>query len=412
MANGLKSLPWITRWDYAVAHGVQLLDDYDIIHQDLEPFWGIAPELLRSTQRDWEKQDGTYTLASENGHIRVGAHTLGESVDELLPRANEQVRLLSEIARWLPDFRATFTAHDGPYQFIGRELKENAIAAAKLRTRRYLGLSYFVQLIQSLIDFDPESLPHIPYGGWSDGCPANSSLRLVKKWDERPDMEVRHAAQPKTFIHDHHRSMDPCIHPDLVHINGFLSAHGRGPGIRRVIVPAFSMCTTPLHSDIRTIPIEQFTEDVGLDPIWADKSDERVLWRGSNTGILFAEGMPWNISQRARLIMLANEKEGVRKVLRPLGPERAVGRPVEEHVAEMNERMMDIAFAGEPIQCEEPVCTQMKSIFEYRSRMTWPEANKYKYIMDASSSNVCLSAPLTKSTCRLMETAGLRGSSV
>lgn len=197
-------------------------------------------------------------------------------------------------------------------------------------------------------------------------------------------MEARHAA-PKTFIHDHQLSMDPCVHPDLVHINGFLAAHSEGPGVRRAMIPAFSMCTTPLHSDIRTIPIEQFTEDVGVDPIWADKSNERVLWRGSNTGIVFSESTPWNISQRARLNQLANEKEGVRKVLRPLGPERAVGHPVEERVAEMNERMMDIAFAGSPIQCEEPVCTQMKSIFEYRSHMTWPQANKYKYIMDVSS---------------------------
>lgn len=225
-------------------------------------------------------------------------------------------------------------------------------------------------------------------------------------------MEARLTAQPKTFIHDHQVSMDPCLHPDLVHINGFLASHGEGPGVQRAMIPAFSMCTTPLHSDIRTIPIEQFTEDVGLDPIWSDKSDERVLWRGSNTGILFAESMPWNISQRARLIKLANEKEGVRKVLRPLGPERAVGRPVEERVAEMNERMMDVAFAGAPIQCEEPVCTQMKTIFEYRAHMTWPQANKYKYIMDVSSLDVCVSVIDTKSMRRSMGTAGLRVSNV
>ncbi|KAG8745102.1 Glycosyltransferase Family 90 domain containing protein [Ceratobasidium sp. 414] len=355
-------------WDYATAHNVQLLDDYDTINHDLEPFWGIAPHVLRHTQHEWERQDGTYTLASENGHIRVGAHTLGKQVDELLPRANMQIDLLSEVARWLPDFRATFTAHDGPYQFIASELKEAAIAAHKRHTH-----------------LDHESLPHRPYGGWRDGCPANSSLHNVQasqNWDVRPDMEARHAARPKTFIHDHVRSMDPCKHPDLVHTNGFLAAHSQGPGVRRFMVPAFSMCTTPLHSDIRTIPIEQWTEDVGIDPVWEDKPNDRVLWRGSNTGILFAPSQPWNLSQRARLIKLANEKEGVRSVLRPLEPERAVGRPVEERSGEMNERLFDIAFAGEPIQCEEPVCTEMKSIFEYRGRMDWSAANRYKYIMD------------------------------
>ncbi|CAE6394278.1 unnamed protein product [Rhizoctonia solani] len=353
-------------WDYATAHNVQLLDEYDTIFHDLEPLWGIAPDVLGETQRGWEKQDGTYTLVSKNGKISVGVHVLGNSVDELLPRANEQVKSLSEVARWLPDFRATFTAHDGPYQFIDWKLKEAALKAAKTRTH-----------------FDQNSLPHSPYDGWRSGCPPNSSLVASKlKWNDRPDMEARHAARPKTFIHDHVKSMDPCAHPDLVHINGFLAAHGQGAGVHRVIVPAFSMCTTPMHSDIRTIPIEQFTEDVGIDPVWSDKPYDKVLWRGSNTGILFSEAMPWNISQRARLIKLTNEKEGVRSVLRPLEPERAIGKPVEERSKELNERMMDIAFAGNPIQCEEPVCTEMKSIFEYRGHMGWSDANKYKYIMD------------------------------
>ncbi|QRV74770.1 glycosyltransferase family 90 protein [Ceratobasidium sp. AG-Ba] len=355
-------------WDYATAHNVQLLDEYDTIDHDLKMFWGVAPDVLRQTQKDWEKQEGTYTLASENGHIRLGTHTLGSQTDELLPRAEMQIGLLSEVARWLPDFRATFTAHDGPYQFIASDLKEAALDAAKHHTH-----------------LDQTSIPHQAYAGWIDGCPANSNLHVQQskqKWDVRPDMQERHAARPKTFIHDHVASMDPCTHPDLVHINGFLAGHGQGAGVRRVIVPAFSMCTTPLHSDIRTIPIEMWTEDVGIDPVWEDKPDDRVLWRGSNTGILFAPSQPWNLSQRARLNVLTNEQEGVRSVLRPLGPDKAVGHPVEEKSKELNERMMDIAFAGPPIQCEEPVCTQMKDIFAYRGKMDFSAANRYKYIMD------------------------------
>ncbi|CAE6440521.1 unnamed protein product [Rhizoctonia solani] len=353
-------------WDYAMAHNVQLLDEYDTIFHDLELLWGIDPVVLQKTQREWEKQDGMYTLVSQNGKVFVGSHTLGDMADELLHRPNEQVRILSQVAKWLPDFRATFTAHDGPYQFIDWELKEAALKAAKTRTH-----------------FDQSSLPHSAYDGWRNGCPRNSSLVTSKrKWNEQPDMEALHAARPKTFIHDHVKSMDPCRHPDLTHINGFLSAHGQGAGVRRVIVPAFSMCTTPMHSDIRTIPIEQFTEDVGVDPVWEDKPYDKILWRGSNTGIYFSENTPWNISQRARLNTLTNQKEGVRSVLRPLEPERAIGRPVEEQAGELNERLMDVAFAGEPLQCDEPVCTLMKRIFEYREHMTWPEANEYKYILD------------------------------
>lgn len=235
------------------------------------------------------------------------------------------------------------------------------------------------------VDYNQSELPHLPYDGWRDGCPRNSSLvRSTVQWDERPDMEARHAARPKTFIHDHLLSMNPCDHPDLVHINGFLAQHDKGPGVRRFLVPSFSMCTTPLHSDIRTIPIEQFTDDVEPDPVWADKPDDRVLWRGSNTGIWFSDKTAWNISQRSRLVKLANQKQGVRSVLRPLEPERAVGGPVEERAAQLNARLMDVAFAGDPIQCDEPICTQMKEIFEYRGRMNLAQSNQYKYILDVS----------------------------
>ncbi|QRW17661.1 glycosyltransferase family 90 protein [Rhizoctonia solani] len=324
-------------WDYVTAHNVQLPDEYDIFH-DLEPLWGIAPDVLRETQRGWEDHDGTYTLTSENGKIAVGLHTLGKASMNFCP---------------VPTSRATFTAHDGPYQFISWELKEAALKAAKTRTRLAQRMS--TQLV-------PRHL-QTPMG--------------------RPTGHGSPPRRPTQDVHPRPRQVHgPMRHPDLTHINGFLAAHGQGAGVFRVIVPAFSMCTTPLHSDIRTIPIEQFTEDVGVDPAWNDKPYDKVLWRGSNTGILFSETMPWNLSQRARLIKLTNEKEGVRSVLRPLEPERAIGKPVEEKSKELNERLMDVAFAGSPIQCEEPVCTEMKKIFEYRGHMGWSDANKYKYIMD------------------------------
>jgi hypothetical protein len=55
-----------------------------------------------------------------------------------------QIDLLGDVARWLPDFRATFTAHDGPYQFISRELKEAALDAAKRHTCKHNTIRLFL----------------------------------------------------------------------------------------------------------------------------------------------------------------------------------------------------------------------------------------------------------------------------
>ena len=42
--------------------------------------------------------------------------------------------------------------------------------------------------------------------------------------------------------------------------------------------------------------MEAWTEDVGDDPEWEDKQDDRLLWRGSTTGILFKPDNPWSES--------------------------------------------------------------------------------------------------------------------
>lgn len=39
--------------------------------------------------------------------------------------------------------------------------------------------------------------------------------------------------------------------------------------------------------------MENWTEDVGEDPPWEEKVNDRMLWRGKNTGIFFKPGVPW-----------------------------------------------------------------------------------------------------------------------
>ena len=58
------------RWQYVIEHNVQLPDEYDQIHHDLEPFWGVAPADLLKTQEELEKKKDSYTLGkNEKGEI-------------------------------------------------------------------------------------------------------------------------------------------------------------------------------------------------------------------------------------------------------------------------------------------------------------------------------------------------------
>lgn len=87
--------------------------------------------------------------------------------------------------------------------------------------------------------------------------------------------------------------MDPCSHPTITHLQGFLSAHGIGPEPTKDLYPVLAMCKTSLHSDVLAVSMENWTEDVGEDPPWDEKKDERLVWRGKTTGILFNADTPW-----------------------------------------------------------------------------------------------------------------------
>ena len=152
----------IHRWDYVQRHEVQLPDEYDQIHHDIEPFWGIRPTDLRKLQAQHEAEMGTYTLSNGQGfgHIEVVNTTLTpDAVEVADKRSNDQLDILDPVKQWIPPFRATFTVsihkllvilrainalqcHDAPILFVGHDLRSEAIDAAAVRECGFLSLRF------------------------------------------------------------------------------------------------------------------------------------------------------------------------------------------------------------------------------------------------------------------------------
>jgi len=137
----------LCRWDYVVKHKVQLPDEYDQIYRDIEPFWALRPSDIKARQETWETFPGTYTISNEDGFIYLALHTMPEGDEDVAEtRASDQIKLLREVQQWLPDFRATFTAHDVPYQFIGHDQLSEAREAAGMGECRHFA---FCRLLSS-----------------------------------------------------------------------------------------------------------------------------------------------------------------------------------------------------------------------------------------------------------------------
>lgn len=132
-------------------------------------------------------------------------------------------------------------------------------------------------------------------------------------------------------------------------MHGALS--GREPHVDQLI-PLFSLSKTNLHSDVLGVPTEQWTEDFEILD-WHHRTEERLLWRGSNTGAYYSEETMWRMSHRARLVRMASVTDEAEKLtMLPPPKERGSMKENTEEVSwsEANDQWMDIAFTDQPIR--------------------------------------------------------------
>lgn len=203
---------------------------------------------------------------------------------------------------------------------------------------------------------------------WANGCPANSPLYL----SEVGELHESHPSHPskldiqRSFIYDHAKSMDICQHPESMHLHGFTSAPGTNLAN---LVPLFTFAKTNLHSDVLATPLEQYSDTyIGYDPVWDEKSINKLLWRGSTTGAEFAKGVEWQLSQRARLHFMTHETEGKKNVLWADKKESKM-RVDDFNTKDLNELYMDASFSGVPVQCDDETCKVMEKLIDFAPTM-------------------------------------------
>ena len=368
-------------------NNVQLPDEYDTIFHDLEPFWGIQPHDLHRIRDEMELIKDTYTLARTNGtKIDVVKYAFQDgSYEQLIRNSKPVLDLFRDIEEFLPPLRAVFSPHDAPTLLSDYGVKAAALRAAQSELCTLVALLPSLnvsQLDARILDIESGNLPKINNTGWVSACPPSSPARRISINLDAPPPP----SSQKTFIHDHRSSMDPCLHPELFYHHGQFVSHELGPAPQREMVPLFSFCSTTVHHNIRIPTTYGWIEDLlprADDPDWNDKLEERLGWRGSNTGIWHANGTRWRQSHRNFLVSSANELNGTTRVLLPTksGSDQ-VGAPKEMRNSRLNPAIFDIFFAGKPLACEEAICRLLETMFTWKKRQGPAEAGNYKYILD------------------------------
>ncbi|WVF68121.1 hypothetical protein IAT40_002884 [Kwoniella sp. CBS 6097] len=362
-------------WAYVCENNVPLPDEYDQIYRDILPFRALSPRDLSARSYAASQLPDTYVLRVKRGSLRTKALYSHEAIHGADERLEQQADLLRPIARWLPDLEAVWSVHDTPRTVIGyghrRELLDHVEE-------------------DEWVDADDEI--DLTLRGWSAACPARTAIKTHED-DEIPSFLPHTSLNQKSFISSHRATMDICSHPDLVPLHGVLA--GKNPHVEP-LTPIFTLSKTGLHADILGVPVEQWVDDIQEIP-WDGKKYDQLLWRGSNTGIYHSTDTPWRGSHRTRLLKLTNiqveQDDGdneAREEVQILPPPRGMkSRTVEKSLqslklTDLNNRFMDLAFTGVPIQCsiDDGTCDELSHEFAWSEPMTHEQALDYKYIID------------------------------
>lgn len=116
-------------WVYVEQHNVQLPDEYDQIHRDLEMYWGMAARDLNHLYNELEdrKTDFVVLLKAEDGSF--GVDNMLDNPDSSHQPVWSVMEMLTEVAEHLPPFRAIFTHDDRPNRLKEFDI-ENALMHA------------------------------------------------------------------------------------------------------------------------------------------------------------------------------------------------------------------------------------------------------------------------------------------
>lgn len=349
-------------WAFARKHGVLLPDEYDGIETDLAPFRALEPQELKRRQAHVEKFDEIFNIRISRGKMDVDLHHGALKWGGSMPRTADQASIISIFAQDLPDLTATFSVFDQPALYLpyaARDLLSDAARDGRQLSKEELERVEPARNIEE-VKWEEVCSPYTPFGA-----------------------EQRESA---ALVYDPREAGNMCSNPALIGLHGLgLEPHNAEskPRPHGRLLPLFSLAKTRINSDIRAIPMDQFSESAPNDTAWGEK-EPRLAWRGSNTGMsLMSSDVDWRDSHRIRLHEWANSNASTpTEVILPVIDE-SVGYEVTTKPARMLEQRYDVKLAQKPIQCHEDdgTCDELAKLgfAEYQSP---DELHRFKYLLD------------------------------
>lgn len=397
---------------------VILVDEYDQINDDIEPFFSLsAAELALRAQA--LATNPKLPLHAETFSIRVKDGALvAFGPKKLSVRAEDAQDIMSEFVESLPDVTLTFSSREGPLMAVSGEAKARHRDYARHGLGQSLRSPGFASRRADSVDavLDKKQanavLENTAYLPWQGLCAPNATARRVAS-----GVGLGQGPFGPSFVStDHIPAMDMCNHPEIQFQNGFTAWCVPF----RALLPAETNGSPHQGwtSTLPPLPDLLVVQDVDAQrsPLGPARAVLHRGWRRPRVGEEEGQGplarfFDGNVpregnslafcasrSTRPLCVPLSSQpcqdtdaspavtgdQEGEREVR--FADDRAgdAVRRFSGSVADINDHYFDVAFSGAPAQCDrvDGTCEAMRKDFRFEHKMVKEEVNKFKYVLD------------------------------
>ena len=381
--RGRHPPPGFDKW-YARAvrsDAVVVEELFDQIYEDLEPFWGIEPDVVRNAVADWE-----FTLSIREGKVL--------SIPQSRHRSRTWGEMLRKLGPDLPDLDIAINPFDEPRvvaPIAAVDLAHERASEQKTRSMSQSPSSFK----QHLLAIDNEH----PQDGSVEWITDGSAWEIFRQGCRDRDPSKRDSHVRSMFVANWTASKDICQPESVSELHGAL-IEPHTLSMTQSLVPIFSAAKYSTNNDILLPAPSYYAEDSLFsvsswfrDPSsrfkWSDKLD-KLIWRGKATGGTTTEDT-WRQFHRHRFVSMLNASN-VGAVMFDMPELReAMGKGKEDQISQWLDKNTDAGFTdlfcGEDRR-EEAVCKALASEYALVDAVRMEEQYRWKYLPDIDGNSL------------------------
>ncbi|KAI9727634.1 MAG: capsule-associated protein CAP1 [Chrysothrix sp. TS-e1954] len=401
---GLPPPPLFDRWyEFVKARDVEIIDEYDTIHDLMLPFWALKPALIRERVREAIGFEENTLIA-----VLIRAGKVKRIIGGQEWQRGALQGMLSSFVHFLPDMDLAFNAHDEPRIILPNDELSIVVSHAKSNiTTQSLQSQDLINNFSTRPDDvdDGERIREYKISRFNEyahqntwiasrlSCPPQSAARDFS--DDRQDEDSAFATGELGFISNQTAFSDVCLSPSFKGSHGFFD-RPNAFNVAHELIPIFSESKISSFQDIvypslwhwyarrpaaTTADMHKtshYMYNASSDIDWDSKA-ETMYWRGSTTGGYSSHG-GWRRQHRQQIVQKLNAPDTA-KVLGHRGTNDSSSWHVYDVPRRAYKDLIDVKFSGVG-QCDPGDCDAQNEFFQIRP-FTDMQANwQFKHLLD------------------------------